>query len=120
ATHAASRVFSSWGAYVPVYAARSQQWGRVRRTTKKLHGSAAATSANATVNGFSKLRQRSWRARPPPMPAWAVQNLSDSAVEFRGKAGKLLCLLHRLPGEKPSTFPSEHRTRGPEHKTAST
>src|SRR5438132_1404996 len=45
--------------YVPVYAARSQQWERVRETTKKLQRSAAATSANAFVYGISKLRQRS-------------------------------------------------------------
>jgi hypothetical protein len=43
--------------YVPVYAACSQQWERVRRTTKKLQRSAAATSANAIAIGFSKLRQ---------------------------------------------------------------
>src|SRR5882724_3060993 len=35
--------------YVRVYAARSQQWERVRETTKKLQRSVAATSANATV-----------------------------------------------------------------------
>ena len=45
--------------YARVYAARSQQWGRVRETPKKRQRSAAAIFGHSSSYGISKLRQRS-------------------------------------------------------------